>query len=49
MMITFPKDGVSDYTLFVISVLVLNEKLATALLIFNPTETRIFCGLLRSN
>jgi hypothetical protein len=38
MMITSPKDGVSGYTLFVISVLVLHENLAAALLIFNPTE-----------
>jgi len=38
MMITSPKDGVSGYTFFVNSVLVLHENLATALLIFNPTE-----------
>jgi len=31
MMITSPKDGVSGYTLIVISVFVLHEKLASAL------------------
>jgi hypothetical protein len=38
MMLTSPKDGVSGHTLFVISVLVLHEKLASALLFFNPIE-----------